>query len=130
MKALCLQGSHIRIYMMIQFILTTLFMVSFGGLLYLLARSLPRIDDEATLERGTVLDRWVASEMPEKLDVVLNAFLAKFFRRLRVFLLRVDNVVSDTLKKIPTETNGNSKKKIDFKEIHGKNNVAKNENSG
>ena len=103
---------------MLKFILTNIFMVSFGLVLYLLVRSLPRINEDEAKDRQTVLDRWVASEIPEKLDATMNTFLAKFFRRLRIFLMRVDNFVSDTLKRIPTEANGNNKKKIDFKEIN------------
>lgn len=58
--------------------------------------------------------------MPEKIDAVLNGFLVKFLRRLKVLILRVDNALSRHLQKVKPEENG-KKPNIDFKEIAGQN---------
>ncbi len=105
---------------MIQFILTTVLMVSLGTILYLVARSLPRIEEEQPAD-GTLLERWAASEIPEKVDAAFNGFLMKFLRKLKVVLLKIDNYLTDHLKKISSSANGggNDKPKIDFKDING-----------
>jgi len=68
-------------------------------MLYLLARTLPRLEESQTDRKG-FLERWFASDIPEKVDLVLNQFLVKFLRKLKVLLLRVDNSLSTHLKKI------------------------------
>lgn len=121
---------------MIQFILTDILMISLGVMLYLVARSLPRVEEEQT-EKQNIFERWVSSELPEKFDVMLNNFLLKFLRRLKVALLKADNFITKHLKKIAPNGNGGgngmqlgesrstlfksraAKPKIDFKNING-----------
>lgn len=109
---------------MLQFIATNILMISLGVILYITVRTLPRIDDSQLPEKKGVLERWIASEMPEKIDAALNSFLAKFLRRLKVSLLKIDNSLGRHLRKIKIKGNGDEKTKtnIDFKEISGKNN--------
>jgi len=116
---------------MFQFIFTNILMVSTGVVIYVIVRALPRLEPEPQPEKKSVLDRWIASEIPEKIDSALNGFLVKFLRKLKVLLLKVDNTLSGHLQKIKSETggtaNGNGKQKpvIDFKEIAAeKNSVA------
>lgn len=108
---------------MFQFIVTNIFMISLGTILYVTVRTLPRIEEGGAPERKGILERWIASEIPEKLDAAFNSFLAKFLRKLKVWLLKVDNFISEHLKKIkPENGNGKTKPAIDFSEISGKNN--------
>lgn len=100
------------------FIASNIFMLSVGLVLYVVARTLPRIDVGGGEDKRNIFDRWVHSEVPEKVDVVLNAFLAKVLRRAKVFLLKSDNFVSDKLQRV--SANGNGKPKIDFKDLHHK----------
>ena len=111
---------------MAQFILTNLFLISVGGILYIFVRTLPRIGErEVKEEKRTVFERWVMSEIPHEIDRVLNATLGKMLRKLKVLLLRLDNYLTSRLKKIHTETNGNgsgltgnsAKPKIDFSDL-------------
>ena len=98
-------------------------MISLGTILYLVARTLPRIDGEPS-GKENILDRLANSEIPEKVDAVLNSFLGKFLRRLKILLMKVDNFVSERLKKI--SVNGDSSKaKIDFKDINEENKTEK-----
>jgi len=96
-------------------------MVSLSTVLYLMVRVLPRIAEEPHhADKKSFLDRWGHSHMPEKIDAVLNGFLVKFLRRLKVLILRVDNALSRHLQKVKPEENG-KKPNIDFKEIAGQN---------
>src|SRR5260370_528380 len=104
---------------MMQFIVTDLLMLSVGTMLLLAARTLPRLEESANPEKKGFLDQWLASDLPEKIDLVVNQFLVKFLRKLKVILLRVDNTLSTHLKKIKPETpaaNG-VRPAIDLKEI-------------
>ncbi len=89
-------------------------MCSFGVVLLLTARSLPRVEEDPPGTKPSFLDRWAASELPEKIDMALNSFLAKFLRKLRVALLRVDNNITGWLKKVKAE---NGKTESLMKEI-------------
>ncbi len=109
---------------MVQFILTTILMASLGTMLYLMARSLPRVGEEVS-DKKNFFDRLASSEIPEKIDTAFNGFLLKYLRKLKVILLKVDNFITEKLKKI--SSNGNlkhfgkltSKPKIDLKDISG-----------
>ncbi|MBU6500979.1 MAG: hypothetical protein KGJ89_02535 [Patescibacteria group bacterium] len=107
---------------MAQFIFTNIFMISLGTILYVAVRTLPRIEMSGEDKKG-IMERWLASELPEKVDVAMNGFLVKFLRKLKILLLKVDNSLSGHLRKIrPENTGANAQKPaIDFKEISGKN---------
>ena len=107
---------------MFQFILTNLLMIALGTIVFLVVRALPRIEEDGMPEKKSWIERWVTSEAPERLDRAMNAFLGKTLRKLKVFMLRLDNFLAGQLKKIRVEENGNGKQKIDFKEITGEKN--------
>jgi len=103
---------------MLQFIVTNLLLLSLGLIVYLSVRSLPRIDvrPKDQPKRG-LAEMWLASEMPEKIDIILNTFLGKVLRRLKVFLLKVDNTIGERLKKIKDENSKNGEL-FDRKQVH------------
>ena len=107
---------------MLQFIVTNIFLLSLGVILYVAVRTLPRIDENAMPEKKGAWERWLASGVPEKIDRVLNGFLFKALRRLKVFLLKADNAVNTRLQKIKPEGNGAQKQNLDFKAIKEENN--------
>ena len=106
-----------------QFIFTDLLMLSLGVILYVLVRTLPRIEESVPVEKKSFLERWIASEIPEKIDAVMHGFLVKFLRKSKVFLLKVDNTLSSRLRKMNPEIDplAKTKQNIDFSEISGKN---------
>jgi len=115
---------------MFQFIVTTIFMVSLGVILYIAVRTLPRIDENALPEKKSVLERWIASEIPEKVDAAVNSFTVKFLRKIKVILLKVDNSLSSHLTRIKPDSRDKQNLNIDFKEIaESKNEKEKVENS-
>ncbi len=96
-------------------------MASLGTMLYLVARSLPRVGEEVSDKPG-FLDKLSSSEIPEKLDAAFNNFLAKSLRKTKVVLLKVENFINEKLKKVSTNGNGltgrgAAKPKIDFKDL-------------
>ena|SRR3989344_610758 len=111
---------------MFQFIVTNIFMISVGILLYFIIRTLPRIGPEGeVVEKKGLFERFIVSTIPERVDGAVNNFLFKLFRKFKVTLLKVDNVVSRQIRRIqPPEISGSGgsgdKATIDFTEIKGK----------
>ena len=103
---------------MLSFVIENIFLLCFGFILFLVIRTLPRIEEPKEERQKNLLERWVTSGVPEKLDVLLNAFLAKILRKSKVLVLRVDNFVNNGLKKIVRE-NEAGKNKPDFKDVGG-----------
>lgn len=107
---------------MFKFIFTITLMSSLGLVLYLMARALPRIEEEEVKKQG-LLEKWMASGIPEKVDNLINSFLEKFLRKAKIYLLKIDNFLAQRLNKSRLNGNSNLKKEnIDFKEMSGKNN--------
>jgi hypothetical protein len=75
-------------------------MLSLGTVLYLVIRSLPRIEDDGVKEKRSIFEKWLLSEAPERADLFLSNLLAKWLRKLKIFLLKMDNLLSRHLKKI------------------------------
>ncbi len=101
---------------MLQFIFTMLVMFSAGTVLFLVTKTLPQLEEGTPTEKLGVFERFVVSEIPERLDRALEMFLLKFLRKLKVWILKVDNSITHHLKRLkPEATNGVSK--VDFKEI-------------
>ena len=101
---------------MVEFIFTMVLMVCLSSVLYLMVRALPRVAEESA-ERNSILDRWAHSEIPERVDAVLNNFLVKFLRKVKVVVLKLDNTIAGHLQKVKPEDE--KKPLIDFKEIAG-----------
>ena len=67
----------------------------------MVVRALPRIEEkeEKAWVRRSLFERWMVSELPERADLYLSSLLAKWLRKLKVFLLKTDNMLSEHLKK-------------------------------
>lgn len=107
---------------MLQLILTNVLMLALGAILYLSARSLPRLADEETTERQySWIERWVMSDIPHKVDQALNLWAGKLFRKVKIYLLRLDNYLTTQLKRMntaePHGIAGGAKPKIDFEQV-------------
>lgn len=101
-----------------EFIFTTILMICLGTVLYLTVQALPRIEEVPSEGKG-FLERWAHSEMPEKIDAAFNNFLLKFLRKIKVLILKLDNMLAKHLQKIKPEED--KRPNIDFKEISGQN---------
>jgi len=81
------------------FILQTIFFASLGMAVIVIARALPRVEDEMVAKRsvkGRIES--LISKMPlDRMDETLNIFFHKILRRLKVVILKADNIVSSKL---------------------------------
>lgn len=96
---------------MLNFILQLIVFSSLGLLVYLVARAVPRLPESLEApRRANIFDRVLAKIPTAKIDENLNSYLAKFLRKFRVVLMKLDNFVKDRLgkvsKKVPPSENG------------------------
>ena len=91
-------------------------MVSLSFMLYLMVIALPRVaEDSVTETKQGILDRWAHSHIPEKLDAAVNSFFLKLLRRVKVFILKLDNSLGNRLKNMKLDDD--AKKPIDFSDM-------------
>lgn len=95
---------------MAEFILQLVLVVSGGVLLYLVARTLPRLDEtDPTPGPRHMLPEWVMHYL-ERADEELIAFFERIVRLLRVALMKFDNTLGEKMRKLKKNgTNGNGK---------------------
>ena len=92
---------------MYNFALQTIFLVSFGVIVYLVAIAVPRISDESVHERKGFIREWFRNVPLDKIDDGVNSFSEKTLRKLKVFIMKFDNFVSRLLNKVKKNGNGN-----------------------
>lgn len=85
--------------MSFKFIAELVMMVGLGGALYVIARTLPRIDDADTKPQNPLAPSWLI-EYFEKGDEWLVSFFEKALHKLRVNLMRMDNAMLKRIRKI------------------------------
>src|SRR3989344_1247521 len=101
---------------MMQFVFSTIFMIAVGAVLYLGARALPRIPENTVAPKtGSFWGRLLASGLPQKTDQLVSKYAGRFFRRLKIWLLRWDNYLTKRLQKMNTEST--DRPRLDFEQI-------------
>jgi hypothetical protein len=81
-------------------------MVSFGAIIFLVARTLPRITETATVNiENKKRINWLRNFPWEKIDVLMNSFLEKTLRKIKLILMKLDNFVSRQLNKFKKDNN-------------------------
>lgn len=91
---------------MFKFALDIVVVLSLGVILYLFARALPRISEIADDTRDEKIRTHHLSMYAERVDEWLKVFFEKFLRRAKVWIMKLDNTVSERLnrfKKGPKE---------------------------
>ncbi len=95
---------------MYNFILQIITMLSLGVMIYLIARAVPRVSEEIPRPESKV-DRWFIFLRIEKIDSLFGNFLEKFLRRIKLIIMKLDNITSDHLDKIKkSKINNNGNK--------------------
>ncbi len=89
---------------MVIFILQIIMMVSLGAILFVFARILPRIDDARVDEIRASLSFHHLVSYFEKFDEWFGAIFQKYLRRLRVVILKIDNILGAKLNKIKKDS--------------------------
>jgi len=89
-------------------------MLSLGIMIYLIARTVPKVGDEITeniISPRSKFDRLFSYLRVEKFDVVFNNFVEKLLRKLKLILMRLDNFTNNYLNKVKKyKINGNGQK--------------------
>ncbi|MDE2100237.1 MAG: hypothetical protein KGL39_23485 [Patescibacteria group bacterium] len=80
---------------MYSFVVNFVLVAAFGVMVYLLALALPRVKTDE--ESGRVRRKLVRSVHLEKIDEAVKKSYDKLLRRLKVLILRADNIVSRKL---------------------------------
>ncbi len=91
---------------MYNFILQIFIMVSLGVIIFLVARTLPRISETETAQNPKAKANWLSSFPFEKIDVAVNAFTEKMLRKIKLILMKTDNMVSRQLNKFKKNGDG------------------------
>lgn len=91
---------------MYDLVLQTSFFLGLGVVVYLLARAVPRVSDTGEpIHAPGAFDRALRKLPLEKIDKWLNALFEKILRKVRVMLLKLDNIVNASLGRLK-KTNG------------------------
>jgi hypothetical protein len=89
--------------MLYSFILETLIFLSLGAIILVLARALPRIEDESSA--GYLRKGKMSGKIPlDKIDESLNLVLHKALRRMKIFIMKADNLVTNKLKSFRSDS--------------------------
>lgn len=83
---------------MFKFIVEILIMVSLGTILYLLAKTMPRIDDRES-DIPSLRTHWIMIYL-EKADQRLKFYWEKTLRRSGIVILKLDNIINKKLNKL------------------------------
>lgn len=83
-------------------------MLSLAVMIYLVARSVPRVGELITpSDKKSYLENWLKKVPWHKIDSLINSVGGKFLRRLKIIILKFDNLVSKYLNKFKAAENGN-----------------------
>lgn len=75
-------------------------------MIYLITRVIPRISEVAMpVPQRKYLDEWAKKIPFDKIDAFLNSLAAKFLRKAKIFILKLDNLIGDSLSKFKPANN-------------------------
>ena len=97
---------------MYDFILQLAIVISLGAMVYLMARALHRVPDgeETVVSDHSYFDQWLESVPFTKLEEKAQLLTAKFLRRIRIIVLKFDNLLHRYISSM--KSNGASKSNI------------------
>ena len=110
---------------MYDFILQTIFLLSFGTLIYLVARAVPRVTETAEPEvrREDYFERLIKKLPIEKADAVTSMLLEKLLRKVKVTILKLDNFLTKHLKNLKPDNTSDSFERPNIFELDKKEKV-------
>ena len=102
---------------MFQILFLNASLVGAALLLLLFIRALPRMGDTASARQG-VFERWLTSQVPERMDAFARAAFLRTLRRVKILVLRLDNGINEKLQRMKLESGeGIGTPKIDLKKV-------------
>jgi hypothetical protein len=100
---------------MYDFIFQIIIMLALTLMIYLAARALPRVSELPAQPSKRDYVGEIIKQIPfEKIDAFLNALAAKLLRKAKVFVLKIDNLISRYLNQLRTNGNGKEHFKPDL----------------
>lgn len=98
---------------MYNFTLQILIMISLGTIIYLIARAAPRVGDiEESFKKETFhgkLDKLIAKIPFERIDIFFSSNFEKMLRKIKLWLMKWDNLLAEHLKKIKQNNDAGAK---------------------
>lgn len=91
-------------------------MVGLGIMIYLIARATPRIGDDVTYDiksQLNKLDKIFSHARFEKFDAIFNNIVEKGLRKLKLILMKLDNLTNDGLDRIKSYKNNGNKNGVE-----------------
>lgn len=85
---------------MYDFVIHIVLVVSLGAMIYLLARALPRVSDEHGVLPPGFFDRLVDRLPLDRIDIALSAMLERTLRKIKILILKMDNVVNSYIEQV------------------------------
>lgn len=86
---------------MYNFILQTILMSSLAAIIYLFARALPRVNESSSQKQGGDYIEELLNRLPfEKADAFVSMTMEKVLRKTKVFVLKLDNILTTHLKNL------------------------------
>jgi hypothetical protein len=102
-----------------QFAFLNLFIISAGTILVLVIRTLPRLDDEPVARN--VIERWLTSEFPAKMDLFFHGFYIRTLRRFKVMIMKTDNALNKKMERMKLRSDDAlGGKRVDIRSMTGK----------
>ncbi len=96
---------------MYDFLLQTIFFVSLGIVVYVLARAVPRVNESGEVMHGVGrFDRLLARLPLHQIDDRLNALFEKMLRTLKVWIMKSGNVVDERMGRLKAHVEHQEKK--------------------
>lgn len=93
---------HVTCLSVSDFILQLILFISFGIIVYVAAKALPRVAEDGEEIKP---ERTLLSSIPaQKIDLAIASFLEKNLRRARVTILRWDNTLNAYIGKVKSHT--------------------------
>ena len=93
---------------MYNFVLQILVFSSLGLVIYLLAQAVPRVEETETPRGSGFFDKLMKKLPMAKIDKSLDSFFAKFLRKVRVVIMKLDNFINHRLGKLKKKENRSS----------------------
>ncbi|MHB9019523.1 MAG: hypothetical protein ACYC3G_01425 [Minisyncoccota bacterium] len=84
---------------MYSFTLQFIIMVSLATIIYLVAKTIPRIDENAVLNRSnrSFLEKFFSKLPLEKIDLMFDNLLEKILRKFKIAVMKIDNTLTRKL---------------------------------
>lgn len=91
---------------MYDFSINIALIISSGVIIYLLARALPRLEDTAPAPdvAPNAFERFMRRIPLSKIDAALSGFFEKWLRKMRVMVLKAENLVSAGIRRMQSKT--------------------------